>query len=191
MTCEKLSNAEEVEIDESPCSTAKLDVTDMPSKKARVSNCDVFLLVMPIITHILDIISDINVARHYIVINEYSYFASTIIVVLVPSLINNAVSYRMRQQDREVINLIYSFVFCSFIVLTNISWYTVNYIFCFRLFITLFIIITILGLWIRLLKLTIFYFSLRFATIWIIFWELWLFFLFFKEIFTTLSQYLF
>ncbi|XP_043463399.1 XK-related protein 4 [Leptopilina heterotoma] len=101
MTCEKLSNAEEMEIEESPCSTAKLDVTDMPSKKARVSNCDVFFLVMPIITHIIDIISDINVARHYIVINEYSYFASTIIVILVPSLINNAVSYRMRQQDRE------------------------------------------------------------------------------------------
>lgn len=101
MVCEQIINAEEGENDESPSSSAKLDVIDMPSKKADVSNFDIFCLVTSIVTHIIDLLFDINVAWHYFSTEKYWYFGCTLFVILVPSFINNAVSHRMRQQDVE------------------------------------------------------------------------------------------
>ena len=116
MGCEKINKVEEGDNEESPSSSAKFqveDVQDMPSKKADVSNFDIFCLVMSIATHIIDLAFDINVAWHYLSIGEYWYLTCTVLVILIPSFINNAVSFRMRQQDREVITVFFFFLWQS------------------------------------------------------------------------------
>lgn len=121
MVSEQIMKAEEGENEESPSSSAKFDVLDMPSKKADVSNFDIFCLVMSIATHIIDLAFDINVACHYLSYGQYSHFTITLLVILIPSFINNAVSYRMRQQDREVIMTLFaSYFFIVFFLFRDI-----------------------------------------------------------------------
>ena len=126
MVCEQIVRAEEGETGESP-SSAKFDVLDMPSKKADVSNFDIFCLLMSIVTHIIDLAFDINVAYQYLSCEQYSHFTLTILFILIPSLINNVISFIMRQQDRKVIIKIFSFSFFSlFFFYLEIHFYKQN-----------------------------------------------------------------
>lgn len=78
------------------------DNTDMPSGKFYVSNWDIFHMVFSIVTHVIDIGLDINVAVQYLLDGRNSYCAYTTTLILLPSFINSVVSTQMHRQDEKV-----------------------------------------------------------------------------------------
>lgn len=79
-----------------------VDVSDLPMSKARVSLWDIFWICVSILTHLIDIGADLNLARSYYVEGMLGYFIWTVAFLFIPSFINTVVSIRMYNQDREV-----------------------------------------------------------------------------------------
>ena len=80
----------------------KEDVTDIPPKSSRITNCDIFFLILSIIAHCSDVCVDVNIVVQYFLNNKISMFAWTITLILVPSFINTVISFQMYHQDRQV-----------------------------------------------------------------------------------------
>lgn len=89
-----------------PMPSIGVDVNDIPSRKASVTKLDIFFICFSILTHIVDVGFDLNLAIRYLIDGEKVYFYWTIGFLFIPSFINIVVSLRMYNQDREVINTI-------------------------------------------------------------------------------------
>ncbi|XP_011498033.1 PREDICTED: XK-related protein 6 [Ceratosolen solmsi marchali] len=79
----------------------KEDVPDIPPKSSKISNLDIFLLILSIITHCTDFFIDINLVVQYYLNNKLQMFAWTISLIMIPSFINTIVSVQMYHQDEE------------------------------------------------------------------------------------------
>jgi len=79
-----------------------VDVIDLPTDTPCISRLDVFFLTCSIIMHIVDMGFDYNIAIQYYLGGKITYFAWTMCFILIPSLINVAISRRMQCQDKEV-----------------------------------------------------------------------------------------
>ncbi|XP_014203602.1 XK-related protein 6 [Copidosoma floridanum] len=77
------------------------DVTDIPPKSSKITNCDLFFLILSIITHCTDVGVDINIVFQYYFHNKLNKLLLTIALILIPSLINTLVSLQMYQQDED------------------------------------------------------------------------------------------
>ncbi|KAK0175110.1 hypothetical protein PV327_008890 [Microctonus hyperodae] len=77
------------------------DVGDIPDCKAFVTEWDIFWIVFSIITHLVDLGTDLNLAWQYFRKENYGYFIWTSAFLFLPSFINIIVSIRMYQQDYE------------------------------------------------------------------------------------------
>ncbi|XP_012222540.1 XK-related protein 6 [Linepithema humile] len=78
------------------------DNVDVPPNTPCISKLDVFLLASSIFMHIVDMCFDYNIAIQYILTGKITYFAWTICLIIIPSLINVIVSKRMQRQDKEI-----------------------------------------------------------------------------------------
>lgn len=78
------------------------DVGDVPDCRALVTKLDIFWIIFSIITHLVDLGADINLATIYYRGGNYNYFMWSTGFMLIPSFINIIVSIRMYQQDWEV-----------------------------------------------------------------------------------------
>lgn len=77
------------------CDKENRDVADRVPAKDRVTNIDIAGFVISIISHIVDVGFDCNLAFRYYKSNEYDAFLATLGFILVPALINTAFSLRM------------------------------------------------------------------------------------------------
>ncbi|KAL0098398.1 hypothetical protein PUN28_008362 [Cardiocondyla obscurior] len=79
-----------------------LDTVDLPSETPCISRLDIFYLVCSIIMHIVDMGFDYNIAIRYYLGSKITYFAWTMCLIFIPSLINVIISRRMQYQDKEL-----------------------------------------------------------------------------------------
>lgn len=80
----------------------KKDVTDVPPRSSRISNWDIFFLVVSVFTHCTDVCVDVNIVIQYYLNEKLQMFIWTISLILIPSFINTVVSLHMYQQDEQV-----------------------------------------------------------------------------------------
>lgn len=85
-----------------PVIHSDIDNVDIPTNTPCISKLDVFLLASSIIMHIVDMCFDYNIAIQYFLAGKMTYFAWTMCLIIIPSLINVIVSKRMQHQDKEV-----------------------------------------------------------------------------------------
>ncbi|XP_071573926.1 XK-related protein 6 [Temnothorax nylanderi] len=78
------------------------DVVDLPTDTPFITRLDVFCLVCSITMHIVDMCFDYNIAIRYYLGGKVTYFAWTMCLILIPSLINVVISRRMQHQDKEM-----------------------------------------------------------------------------------------
>lgn len=71
------------------------DETDRLPSKDRVTNWDIAGFVISIISHLIDVGLDCNLAFRYYSTDEFLYFSATVGFILIPALINTAFSIRM------------------------------------------------------------------------------------------------
>ncbi|KAJ8925488.1 hypothetical protein NQ315_009326 [Exocentrus adspersus] len=81
------------------CDSDKDEVDRIPSKD-RATNWDIAGFVISIISHIVDVFFDCNLAYRYYMINQ-SYFLATLAFIIIPAIINTAFSLRMYVLDHE------------------------------------------------------------------------------------------
>ncbi|KAK5648238.1 hypothetical protein RI129_003130 [Pyrocoelia pectoralis] len=79
---------------------ARDEVDRLPSKD-RVSDLDIAGFVISIISHIVDVGLDSNLAYRYYANNQIECFLATLAFILVPALINTAISIRMYVMDQN------------------------------------------------------------------------------------------
>ncbi|XP_057336709.1 XK-related protein 6 isoform X1 [Microplitis mediator] len=84
-----------------PIPNFNADVTDVPDNKALVTRFDIFLIFVSIITHIVDLCTDLNLSWRYYEKGQFTYFFITTAFLFIPSFINIIVSIRMYEQDSE------------------------------------------------------------------------------------------
>lgn len=78
------------------CATEEnLDETDRLPSKDRVTYWDIAGFVISIISHIVDVGLDCNLACQYYLNNQRAYCFTTVAFILIPTLINTAFSIRM------------------------------------------------------------------------------------------------
>lgn len=78
------------------------DVVDVPTNAPCIGKFDIFLLISSIVMHIVDMCFDYNIAIRYLLGGKIAYFAWTMCLIILPSLVNVIVSKRMQHQDKEV-----------------------------------------------------------------------------------------
>lgn len=71
------------------------DETDRLPCKDRVTNYDIAGFVISIISHLVDVGLDCNLACQYYISGQRAYCFTTVAFILVPALINTAFSIRM------------------------------------------------------------------------------------------------
>lgn len=71
------------------------DETDRLPSKDRVTNWDIAGFVISIISHLVDVGFDCNLAYRYYSNKDFGYFFTTVGFILIPALINTAFSIRM------------------------------------------------------------------------------------------------
>jgi hypothetical protein len=72
-----------------------IDDVDFVPNNSHVTNFDIFVLTVSIISHIIDIGLDINLAYRYFHSGRSEYFILTVIFILFPALVNTVISIRM------------------------------------------------------------------------------------------------
>ncbi|RZB41721.1 XK-related protein 6 [Asbolus verrucosus] len=77
------------------------DVVDRLPSKDRVTNWDIASFIISIISHLLDVIFDCNIAYRYYVREELNYFFTTLAFILIPAFINTVFSIRMYMLDTD------------------------------------------------------------------------------------------
>ncbi|KAL6268773.1 hypothetical protein P5V15_001898 [Pogonomyrmex californicus] len=79
-----------------------VDVVDVPLDVPYISKLDIFLLTCSIVMHIVDMCFDYNIAIRYYLGGKITYFAWTMCLILIPSLINVAISRKMQHHDKKM-----------------------------------------------------------------------------------------
>lgn len=79
-----------------------VDVVDVPTDTPSISRLDIFFLACSIVMHLVDMGFDYNIAIRYYLGGKITYFVWTMCLILIPSLINVAISRRMQHQDKQV-----------------------------------------------------------------------------------------
>ncbi|CAD1468696.1 unnamed protein product, partial [Heterotrigona itama] len=82
-----------------PALDLNVDDVDVPLKNPTITYLDIFFLVSSILTHIVDMAIDINLAIRYLLDRKITYFIWTTVFIFLPSFINCIISRRMQQQD--------------------------------------------------------------------------------------------
>lgn len=72
----------------------KDDVDRLPNR-CHVTNWDLFVLFMSIISHVVDVALDLNLAYRYYKSEVYNYFILTIVFIYFPAFVNTFISLRM------------------------------------------------------------------------------------------------
>jgi hypothetical protein len=72
-----------------------IDHGDFVPNHAHVTNFDIFVLTVSIISHIVDVGIDINLAYRYFHSGRREYFILTVLFILFPALVNTIISIRM------------------------------------------------------------------------------------------------
>lgn len=85
------------------CDPERDEVDRIPSKD-RVTNWDIAGFIFSIISHIVDVIFDCNIAYRYYKSNHLEYFCTTLAFILIPAIVNTAFSIRMYVLDHENTN---------------------------------------------------------------------------------------
>ncbi|XP_011173356.2 XK-related protein 6 [Solenopsis invicta] len=79
-----------------------VDVVDVPTDTPSISKLDIFFLTCSIVMHLVDMGFDYNIAIQYYLSGKVMYFVWTMCLILIPSLINVAISRRMQYQDKQM-----------------------------------------------------------------------------------------
>lgn len=77
------------------------DVVDQLPSLDRVTNWDIAGFVISIISHLLDVIFDCNIAYRYYDHQQFAYFFTTLAFILIPAFINTVFSIRMYMLDND------------------------------------------------------------------------------------------
>ncbi|CAG5073831.1 Similar to XKR6: XK-related protein 6 (Homo sapiens) [Cotesia congregata] len=85
-----------------PIPNFNTDVADLPESKALVTRLDIFWIIFSIITHLVDLGTDLNLSFRYYIKGQLMYFFITTAFLFIPSFINIIVSIRMYEQDSEM-----------------------------------------------------------------------------------------
>ncbi|VEN40020.1 unnamed protein product [Callosobruchus maculatus] len=85
------------------CDAERDEVDRIPSKD-RVTNWDIAGFVISIISHIVDVFFDCNIAYRYYASKQLGYFCATVAFIIIPAMINTAFSIRMYVLDHENTN---------------------------------------------------------------------------------------
>jgi hypothetical protein len=78
-----------------PVRTCARDSVDFVPNNAHVTNFDILALIVSIISHIIDVGLDINIAYRYFHSGQSVYFILTVAFILFPALVNTIISMRM------------------------------------------------------------------------------------------------
>ena len=71
------------------------DETDRMPSKITIKNLDLFMYMVAIVGHFVDLGLDINIAVRYSIALKMTEFGWTLAFILVPAFVNTAVSIRM------------------------------------------------------------------------------------------------
>lgn len=71
------------------------DSVDFVPNNAHVTNFDILALIVSIVSHIIDVGLDINIAYRYFNSGQSLYFVLTMVFILFPALVNTIISMRM------------------------------------------------------------------------------------------------
>jgi len=71
------------------------DSVDFVPNNAHVTNFDILALIVSIVSHIIDVGLDINIAYRYFHSGQSVYFILTMVFILFPALVNTIISMRM------------------------------------------------------------------------------------------------
>lgn len=71
------------------------DEPDRIPKNIRITNLDLFMYVVAIVGHFVDLGLDINIAVRYSFSRKMMEFGWTLVFILLPAFVNTAVSIRM------------------------------------------------------------------------------------------------
>lgn len=71
------------------------DETDRMPDRITINNLDIFMYVVAIVGHFVDLGLDINIAVRYSIALKMTEFGWTLAFILVPAFVNTAVSIRM------------------------------------------------------------------------------------------------
>ncbi|XP_058804880.1 XK-related protein 6 [Phymastichus coffea] len=77
------------------------DVPDVPPKNSKISNCDIFFLLLSIFIHCCDIYTDTKLIASFFINKKLYTLSWTISFILIASFINTIVSLQMYHQDEE------------------------------------------------------------------------------------------
>lgn len=80
---------------ECPEKTCARDDVDFLPNNAHVTNFDILALIVSVISHIIDVGLDINIAYRYFHSGQSVYFVLTVIFILFPALVSTVISIRM------------------------------------------------------------------------------------------------
>lgn len=79
-------------------SKSGLDEPDELPRDLSISYWDLIALILAIVSHVIDVCIDYNVAYQYYRYEKLTYFVLTIIFIAVPSIINTYMSLKMLEQ---------------------------------------------------------------------------------------------
>lgn len=85
-------NKEDTALQENTCAR---DSVDFVPNNAHVTNFDILALIVSIVSHIIDVGLDINIAFRYFHSGQSVYFILTMVFILLPALVNTFISMRM------------------------------------------------------------------------------------------------
>jgi hypothetical protein len=78
-----------------PKKTCARDDLDFVPNNAHVTNFDILALIVSVVSHIIDVGLDINIAYRYFHSGQSLYFILTVVFILFPTLVNTIISMRM------------------------------------------------------------------------------------------------
>lgn len=98
------SNANRLVRDESSAAaTPDLDEPDKLPRDLSITYWDLIALVIAIVSHVVDVCIDFNVAYQYYRYEKLTYFVLTIVFIAVPSVINTYMSLKMSVRPRRIV----------------------------------------------------------------------------------------
>ncbi|XP_067005397.1 XK-related protein 6 [Anabrus simplex] len=81
------------------------DKPDYAPNRAHVTDFDIFALLVSIISHIVDVAFDINLAYRYYRSGKTTYFQLTLLFILFPAFVNTVISTKMYVKDEDSISV--------------------------------------------------------------------------------------
>ncbi|XP_065171333.1 XK-related protein 6-like [Atheta coriaria] len=104
------------------CEPEAIDQVDRLPSRDRVTDLDIAGFVISIVSHLVDLVFDLNLAYRYYHNNEIPYFCTTLGFILIPAIVNTAFSIRMYYLDqgkanRSLTNRLSKRGFCCLLIL--------------------------------------------------------------------------